>query len=99
MFNPNNSIVISSGSMNPSSNESIWSKGHGKDWSDPSNIESELLDPTYGSTYWYKKWEDRFLDSIKFGNHELIDQPVAFIYLVNISDDNLGRLTNCETYL
>ena len=74
--------------MNQSSSDSIWSNKK-IDWTVKENIESELLHPEYGSTYWYKAWEDQFLDSLKFSNHELIDQPVVFFYVLNIADDNL----------
>lgn len=33
-------------------------------------------------TPWYHRWKKWFLDKTRFKDHELVDQPVAFIFFV-----------------
>ena len=33
-------------------------------------------------TPWYHRWKKWFLDKTSFKDHELVDQPVAFIFFV-----------------
>lgn len=72
-----------------------------KDWSEKKNIERELLDPVTYNTIWYKKWEECFLETWKFGAHELVDQPLLFFYLVSAEDENpdaeIQRMCNLKS--
>lgn len=52
------------------------------------NIETGLLDKASYTTQWYRKWEECFLDTCKFASHELVDQPLAFFYIISAEDEN-----------
>ena len=44
-------------------------------------------------TPWFKMWKKWFLDKTRFKDHELLDQPVGFIYfLMSDEPDPIGSI-------
>ena len=48
-------------------------------------------------TPWYHRWKKWFLDKTRYRDHELLDQPVAFIYFVLADEpDPLGTIASMK---
>ena len=39
-------------------------------------------------TPWYEKWKKWQMDKTRFKDHELLDQPVGFIFFVMVDDQD-----------
>ena len=42
-------------------------------------------------TPWFQKWKKWFLEKTRFNEHELIDQPIAFFFMVMVDDPDVLR--------
>ena len=44
-------------------------------------------------TPWFSKWKRQFLQQTMFGDHELVNQPIAFVYFICATEhDPLGTI-------
>lgn len=44
-------------------------------------------------TPWFSKWKQQFLNSTRFSDHEVTQQPIAFIYFISATEhDPLGTI-------
>ena len=44
-------------------------------------------------TPWFSKWKKQFLQTTKFTDHDLLQQPIAFFYFIAASElDPLGTI-------
>lgn len=44
-------------------------------------------------TPWFSKWKRQFVQQTMFGDHELLNQPVAFLYFISAQEhDPLGTI-------
>lgn len=51
-------------------------------------------------TPWFSRWKRWFLDKTRFNDHELIDQPIAFFFMVMADDpDPLRTIENLRKKL
>ena len=51
-------------------------------------------------TPWFKMWKKWFLDKTRFKDHELLDQPVGFIYFLMADEpDPLGSIASMRKNL
>lgn len=37
-------------------------------------------------TPWFNKWKRQFLQTTKYTDHELIEQPIAFVYFISATE-------------
>lgn len=42
-------------------------------------------------TPWFQMWKKWFLDKIRFQDHELVEQPVGFIYFIMVDEPDPNR--------
>lgn len=62
----------------------------GKDWTSKACIEENLLNVPYqGTTPWFGKWREFFIETTKFQTHELVDQPVAMFFMLTTTEPNI----------
>lgn len=51
------------------------------------------LDHADQLTPWFSKWKKQFLQTTKFSDHELLHQPISFIYFISVSEnDPIGTI-------
>ena len=63
----------------------------GQDWTKSEVIERNLLQDgqNSGSTPWFAKWKEFFLEQCRFQMHEMTDHPFCFFYLLSSSAKNV----------
>jgi hypothetical protein len=40
-------------------------------------------------TPWYERWREMFIETTKFSDHELVEQPIAFYYFLTTTEQDV----------